>query len=171
MENISTYSLKKRTGYLLLNSAILTFIYFVPAISHLLNIPIYLYDPMRVMLFIGLIFSSKNNSYLIALSLPFFSYIISSHPSIIKSSIITVELLLNVFLFYWLKEKFSNHFIIPMLSIVLSKIVYYLLKFILISFAFIEGDVISTPIYFQIITIIILNISTFGINFYRDKKI
>ncbi len=50
----------------------LTFIYFVPAISHLLSFPLYLVEPMRVMLIIAIAHTTKRNAYLIALTLPVF---------------------------------------------------------------------------------------------------
>jgi len=170
MENTIAYSYKKNIRYLLFDAGALSFIYFVPALSHLLNIPVYLYDPMRLMLFLSLTFSSRNNSFIIALSLPFFSYLISSHPSVIKSALIAVELSLNVFLFYLFVEMLTNKFTAAFLSIVISKVIYYLLKFALISFAFLEGDLISTPIYIQFFVAIVLSLSIFGLSLFRNNK-
>lgn len=167
MENVIAF--KKNFWYLFLDAGALAFIYFVPALSHLLDIPLYLFEPMRIMLFLALAFSSKNNSYVIALSLPLFSFLISAHPSVIKSIMITIELCLNVFLFYWLVEKFSNQFWPAFISIVLSKILYYLLKFVLISFVLLDGNLISTPVYIQIIVSIVLSIFIFSMFSLRNK--
>lgn len=170
MENIITNSFKKNIWYLFLDAGALAFIYFVPALSHLFNIPVFLFDPMRIMLFLTFAFSSRNNSYLIAFSLPLFSFLISSHPSLAKSALIAVELSLNVFLFYWLVEKLSNQFWAAFLSIILSKVLYYFLKFVFISFVLLEGDLISTPIYIQIVVTIILSITIFGVDLLRNKS-
>ena len=155
-QNISVSSLQLNTKSLILDLFALAFIYFVPTISHLLNIPIYLVEPMRIMLILAIAHTSKNNAYLIALTLPLFSFLISSHPNIFKALIMTMELLLNVWLFYKLSTK-VNQFVAILSSIVISKIVYYLLKFGLISFAVLQTGLISTPIYLQVITSIVFS--------------
>lgn len=129
----------------------LAFIYFVPTISHLLNVPLYLVEPMRIMLILAIAHTSKRNAYLLALTLPLFSFLISAHPNVFKALIITLELMLNVWLFYTLSTK-VNQFIAIFSSIIISKIVYYLLKFGLISFAVLQTGLISTPLYLQLIT-------------------
>src|SRR5690606_22988178 len=134
------------------------------------NIPIYLLEPMRIMLFVILIFSSRNNAYIIAFSLPLFSFLVSSHPSIIKSVLITVELCINVFLFYTFAEMMRNKFTAAFLSIILSKIVYYLLKFALISLLLIQGDLISTPIYLQAVVAVGLSFLVFGAGLLKGEK-
>lgn len=134
----------------------LAFIYFVPTISHLLNIPLYLVEPMRIMLILALAHTSKKNAYLLALTLPLFSFLISSHPNIFKVLLITLELMLNVWLFYKLSTKVNN-FIAIFSSIIISKVVYYLLKFGLISFAVLQTGLISTPLYLQLITTVVFS--------------
>jgi hypothetical protein len=42
-------------------------------------------------------------------------------------------------------------------AIVISKLVYYLLKFLLISFAVLGPGLIATPVYLQIITSIVFS--------------
>lgn len=130
----------------------LTFIYFVPALSHLLNVPIYLVEPMRIMLILAMVHTSKRNAYLIALTLPLFSFLISSHPNIYKGIIMTTELVLNVWLFFEISKRVSNQFVSMISAIVISKLVYYLMKFALISLAILESGLISTPVYLQVIT-------------------
>jgi hypothetical protein len=135
----------------------LAFIYFVPALSHLFNVPIYLIEPMRIMLILAMVHTTKTNAYLIALTLPLFSFLISSHPNIFKGMIITAELLLNVWLFFEISKRITNKFLSMLSAIVISKLVYYLLKFGLISFAVLESGLISTPIYLQVITSVIFS--------------
>lgn len=170
MQSIYALTDNKNIRHLLLDAGALAFIYFVPALTHLLNVPVYLFEPMRIMLFIAIAFSSRNNTYLIALSLPVFSYLISSHPSIIKTGLITVELSINVFLYFSLVGVLGNKFSAAFLSIMFSKIIYYLLKFALISFAFMEGDLISTPVYIQLIVATVLSLLMFGFSFRRTDK-
>jgi len=141
---------------IILDILALAFIYFVPTISHLLNVPVYLVEPMRIMLILALAHTSKKNAYLLALTLPLFSFLISSHPNIFKALIMTLELLLNVWLFYKLSTK-VNQFVAIFSSIVISKVVYYLLKFGLISFAVLQTGLISTPLYLQLITTVVFS--------------
>ena len=126
-------------------------IYLIPSLSHLLNFPVYLVEPMRLVIILALVHTSKANAFIIAVTLPLFSFLISSHPSLVKASLMTTELLLNVFLFFVLYKNFSNKFLVAFTSILLSKIYYYLIKILLINFALLGGDLFATPIFIQII--------------------
>lgn len=154
--NIGLSISKLNTRSIVLDILALAFIYFVPTISHLLNVPLYLVEPMRIMLILAIAHTKKKNAYLIALTLPLFSFLISGHPNIFKAVIITMELLLNVWLFYELTKR-TNQFVAMLSSIILSKIFYYLLKFGLISFAVLQTGLISTPIYLQVITSLVFS--------------
>ena len=151
MENTSVHPLSiSKIKYIIFNLLALLFIYLVPAISHLLSFPVYYLEPMRIMLILAIVHTSRKNAYLIALTLPLFSMLISAHPALVKTSLITGELLLNVWLFFFF-EKMSNKTLAIFLSIIVSKIFYYLVKFILITSVLMSGDLISTPMYIQII--------------------
>ncbi len=112
---------------------------------------------MRIALVVALIHTSKKNSFLIALTLPLFSFLISSHPQFIKSFLLSAELLLNLAFFFLLKEKIKNVFTSMLASIIISKAIYYLLKFTFISFALLDDSLFSTPYYFQVISAILLS--------------
>jgi len=132
-------------------------IYLVPSVSHLFSFPVYYIEPMRIMLILAIAHTTRKNAYLIALTLPVFSMLISAHPSLIKTSLITGELILNVWLFFFLSEKLSNKVLGMFSSIVLSKLIYYLIKYLLINTALMTGNLISTPIYIQLIMLFILS--------------
>ena len=156
MENVLAHplSILKIKSYVFDLIALLA-IYLVPAVSHLLSFPVYYIEPMRIMLILAIVHTSRRNAYLIALTLPIFSLLLSAHPSLIKTSLITGELLLNVWLFFFLSEKFSNKTLSIFLSIIASKIFYYLVKFFLITSVILTGELISTPIYIQIIVLFV----------------
>lgn len=154
--NIGLSISKLNTKSIVLDIFALAFIYFVPTISHLLNIPLYLVEPMRIMLILAIVHTSKKNAYIIALTLPLFSFLISAHPNIFKVLLITAELVLNVWLFFELSKR-TNKFVAMLSSILISKIFYYLLKFGLISFAILQTGLISTPIYLQLITSVVFS--------------
>jgi len=157
MENI-TALVKSKEGIksILLDVTALAFIYFVPAISHMFSIPFYLFEPMRIMLILSMAHSGKLNNYLIAFSLPLFSLLISSHPSFEKAILLTAELVLNVWLYYEFSKKF-NGFFSALLAIGIGKVFYYGLKYVFISLGLLDGDLVTTPIYLQIITMAVLS--------------
>lgn len=134
------------------NFTAVLFIFFVPALSHLTALPIYLIEPMRLAVILAVVHTSKRNAFIVALTLPIFSFLVSAHPVFIKSFLIMAELILNVALFFFIKEKIKNDFISMLFSISVSKTFYYSVKLILINSLLINGDLISTPIYIQLIT-------------------
>ena len=146
-------------------------IYLVPAISHLFSFPVYYLEPMRIMLVLAIVHTSRKNAYLIALTLPLFSLLVSAHPSIIKSSLITGELLVNVWLFFLLSEKISNKMLSMLLSITVSKIFYYVLKFLLINSVIMNGNLFSTPVYIQIVMLFLLSGYVYLISYRRRDSL
>lgn len=141
----------------LFNLAAIVGIYLVPTISHFFSIPVYMIDPMRIIILLSVIHTSNRNAYLIALTLPLFSFLISSHPVAVKSLLITSELVLNIWLFYEIYKKLSNKFAVMFISILVSKIYYYLAKSILVSTGIQQGELFSTPVYLQIAIALILS--------------
>jgi len=144
--------------YIAFNTIALAFIYFVPTISHLLSFPMYLIEPMRIALILAMVHTTKVNAYVLALTLPLFSFLVSGHPILYKMVIISGELLLNVWFFYLIYSKSKNAFASIFSSIILSKAIYYLAKFSLIALVFKSNDsIISTPIYIQIATTLVFS--------------
>lgn len=128
----------------------LSVIYLVPVFSHLFAVPIYYAEPMRLMLVLSIMFTSKRNAFIIAATMPLFSMMVSGHPIFYKALIMSGELLLNVSVYFFLVEKIKNKFSSMALSILFSKAAYYGLKILLINLALIGGDLIATPIIFQL---------------------
>lgn len=136
----------------------LVFIYFLPVISGFIDFPLYLVDPMRMMIILALAHTNKSNSYFLAILLPLFSFFIGGHPYFLKTSIILLELLLNIYLFYYLLSKIKNPFFSMLISIIVCKAFYYGLKFLLINLTLIEGSLLSTPFKYQIITAVVFSL-------------
>ncbi len=139
----------------------LAFIYFIPTMAHFFSFPLYYADPMRIVLILCLAHTSKSNTFIIALTLPVFSFIIASHPSMYKSLLIASELLLNLYLFYFISQKLKNVFGSMLISIALSKIFYYLAKYLFITAGLIEGELVSTPIWIQAIAAALFSLYAF----------
>lgn len=153
MESVlSLFKTQRKIKSIIFDILALSFIYFVPAISHMLSFPVYLIEPMRIMLILSLAHTGRNNAFIIALTLPLFSFLISSHPSGLKTAIIAFELILNVWLYFLLAEKLRNEFAAMLLSITASKIAYYAVKYMFLSAGLMSGELVTTPIYIQVIT-------------------
>ncbi len=129
----------------------IAFIYLVPTISHMLSIKLYLLEPMRLMLILAMVHTRPRNAYVLALTLPFFSYILSAHPLLVKSALIAVELSVMVFLFYFLVRRIHSLAAI-FASIWISKLLYYLLKYAAISTVLPAEPLVGTPLQLQLLT-------------------
>jgi len=158
MEKVfSVVDLKSNIKTYLIDFSLLLLIYFLPALSHLFAFPIYYLDPMRIALVVALVHTSKKNAFIIALTLPLFSFLISAHPQILKSFLLSAELIINLSLFFLFKEKIKNVFTSLFLSIFISKVIYYSLKLTVIYFALLNDKLFSTPVYFQLGSALILS--------------
>lgn len=151
---------------ILIDISALVFIYLVPTLSHMLSLPVYLIEPMRLMLVLALVHTNRQNCYLLALTMPLFSFIISGHPLFAKMFLIAAELSLNVFLFYLLSKRMKSIFPAIFLSILLSKVFYYLLKFVFIQLALINTGLVATPLLVQVLMAIVF--SCYATIFYKN---
>ena len=161
--NSSSYQVKTYIYDLL---AVL-FIYIVPTISHLLNFPLYVFDPMRIAVLLALIHTNRKNAYTIALTLPLFSFLIASHPIALKSLLITAELTLNIWFFLQLSKFISNSFLAMFISIAFAKFFYYSLKYILVSSALLTESLVDTSLFVQFA--VALTISIYCYILFRKK--
>jgi hypothetical protein len=161
MEGVINNSIANKSKIIIYDFIALSIIYLIPTLSHIFNFPIYYLDPMRLMVFFVIIHTDKKNSYLIAATLPLVSFIASSHPVFIKSLTMSVELLLNVWLYYEFSKMFKNKFIPAALSILVSKVIYYGVKYFLVSIALLSTSIISTPLHFQIAVLLFISAYAF----------
>ncbi len=148
----TSIALNRKLLQALFDLAAITFIYFIPAISHMLSFPIYLLEPMRIVLILALVHTHKINALVLAATLPFFTFLISGHPILPKAILISGELVINVILFFAIANQVKSKFTAILTSIILSKLVYYLAKFILIQVAVLEMGLISTSLWIQAAT-------------------
>lgn len=138
----------------------LAFIYFVPAFSHMLGLKLYLIEPMRLMLIFALAHTHKRNAFILAFTLPLFSFVISAHPVLLKTGLISLELMLNVGLFYFLMKRMHVLGAI-FASIWASKLIYYGLKYLAVLTIWPGDSLISTPLYIQLISSSVFSIYLF----------
>lgn len=146
-------------GKWLFNLIALLIVYLLPAIAEITKLPLYNLEPLRLLLILSIAHTSEKNTYFLAIALPAFSLIISGHPYLVKTILLAADLLINAFLFYRFSKYISTSHVglIMLMSIVLSKIIYYLSKFILIYFNVITGDLITTPVFVQLLVALIFS--------------
>ena len=161
---------KTRAGVYLFDILALAVIYLLPTFSHLISFPLYLIEPMRIAIIFSVIFTNRTNAFIIAFTLPAFSWVVSSHPEGFKMFLMTTELALNVYLFYILRNKFGDSAIWIAVSILLAKGYYYLGKFVLVQFSLISGDFVATPLLIQLGVLIGLTIIYFAVTAIMKKK-
>lgn len=152
----------KKINYrtLFIDAIVLLIVYSIPAYSHFLPIPIYYFDPMRLLLLGSyLLTRSNSNSIILAVSLPLFTSIISDHPPLFKAILISIELLVNILiLIQLLKTSKIHHSIALVASIVFSKVIYYAFKYLFIKIGLITGELITTDLWTQAGTILIITL-------------
>jgi len=163
MDNTKTLRLETIWSRMLFYTAGLVLVYLTPMLSHLLVLPFYYLEPMRIVVILSLIYTGRFNSYILALTLPAFSYLVSGHPLFYKAGLMTGELLLNILIFDLLSNKMKNIFLITFSSIILSKMIYYSAKYILISYGLLSESFVSTPLIIQLFLSIILGLYLFYI--------
>jgi hypothetical protein len=167
----SNYLLSSTAKIAITDVLALTAVYFIPSFVHSTNIPLYYFEPMRLLLFAALLLSRSNiNAYFLAVTLPLVSTILPPHhPPFYKAVIMSAELLVNVACFVWtIKKTKWPPFILFFACTVISKFFYYLLKFICIKQGLIKGDLITTDIGTQLITLSAL--SFLFVIFYKREK-
>jgi len=158
MKTSLTLSLSKvPVNGIIVDMIALAFIYFSPTLAHLFSFPVYMIEPMRLMLILAIVHSGKKNSILLALTLPLFSFAVTSHPVFIKMLIITAELLANVFLFYFLSGKIRNSFTAMFLAIIASKIFCYLLYLVAFPISFVVAEADPSFLGIQLLTTLLFS--------------
>lgn len=124
----------------------------VPALSHAAAYPVYMFDPMRLLIFAAILWSGRRNALVMALWLPLLSMLTSGHPVFPKVVLIQGELVLNVLVFYGLARGTDRFVLAAAVSVVASKAAYYVAKFLLIRTALLGGDLVATPPLYQLAT-------------------
>ena len=142
----------------------------LPLVSHILPVPLYYLEPMRLLVLSSfLIYNDKRNAFILAAVLPLVSFIVTGHPIILKMMVMVFELTFNVAIFCYLIRK-VNVFISVFLSIIISKLFYYGLKYLVIYYGFLSMELVTTPIYIQLITAVGVSV-LFLLLFDKQRKI
>lgn len=134
--------------------------YALPAVSHLLPIPLYLLEPMRIAMLLAFIFTRSTwNAVAMGITIPVFSFLTAGHPQLIKALLISAELAVNIGVFVVLYRRYNVHAsLVLMASILVSKVAYYLLKYVAIAFGVLDDRLISTGIYQQLLALAVISL-------------
>ena len=179
-----TASTSKALNIGITDAGALLLIYLVPTLSHLTAIPFYLLDPMRIAV-LGALLCTRNwkNSLMLAITLPLFSAMIGAHPIFPKCLLIAAELSVNVLLFAWFisligKRQTTNSAnanaaglrfgSAAFVSILLSKLLYYGLKAMVLSAGLMQMELVSTAIWIQVLVAIALS-AGFALVFSKNR--
>jgi hypothetical protein len=157
METTIIPSSQLRYSAAITNIAALAFVGIVPAASHLFKIPIYYIEPMRIMLVLALLYSSRWNAFALAIVLPLFSFLLSGHPAPIKMMIIMAELLINAWLFLFFYQKSGKAFLSSVGSIIISKAFCYAMYLTVFSMAFVKAEAEMVFLFAQLILTLLLS--------------
>lgn len=137
--------------------------------SHSIGLPLYKLNPMHWVIYFAILFRKPAISSIVVLSfaLPFTSLLLTGHPLVFKSLIMSVELSIYGIMFISTIKYFN---LTPVFAFIISqvtgRIVYYGLKYILIKVELIDSFLVSTSIVFQLVVSGVLGIVLFLI----DKK-
>lgn len=130
---------------IVVDALLLTTACLVPTLSHLFAFPLYHLNPMLLVLLAGmLLVPDKRNALLLALLLPLVSMMAVGMPTPLKALCMMAELSAVVLI----SGRFSVQGFVPMLlAIIGGKVVYYLLKALLLA----PAVLVSTPVLTQLI--------------------
>jgi len=159
--DISSFCTRNVIKGILLDIIALVVVYFTPKFDQLVHFPFYMVEPMRLMVVLSIVHSSRANSYLLALSLPLFSWAVSGHPEFYKMLVMTGEITINVFLFYYLIRKIDSVFLPMIISIVVSKILCYIFYLVFFSMMFIREEAEPSFLIAQVISTLVFSFYIF----------
>ena len=157
---------------IIVDVCILSFVYFIPTLSHLTAIPFYYFEPMRIALFVSILFlRDRNNAYILAITLPLFSYLVAGHPVVVKNAIMAIELFVNVLILCRLLDRKISCFLSCFLAILVSKLIYYGLKYTAISVGWLNSGLIDTSVFVQISIAFLLSLLFWVVYYNRNNQV
>ena len=165
---LATFGKHKTT--FLIDVALLAALYFLPSLSHITALPLYMLEPMRVALIIALLFTNRANAYFIAFTIPLASAMITGHPTPFKALLMGIEFSVLVACYSYLVQIVRiPAFAALTAAIVISKLLYYTMKYAALGAGLLTGNLVSTPLQTQLI-LAIGTAAIFGFIEYSRKR-
>ncbi len=143
----------------LVDFIILAGIYGMVSFAHLIPFPLYKLEPMKLFLLVAILYSSRGNALFMALTIPLVSTATSGHPVFPKNLIISLELMVFAGILTATSlqhQKIPQRFLAALLA---SKIVYYLVKGLVIYAGWMSMSLFSTSLQVQLLGALLVFIS------------
>ena len=126
-------------GRIAVDGALLALACLIPAASHALALPLYMLNPMLALLLVGvLLHCDWRHALVLAVLLPVVSCLVVGMPTTAKAVCMVAELATVAAMFGWLQRKWVVWPAV-MTAIVAGKVVYYLLKAVVLAPAVLVG--------------------------------
>lgn len=138
-------SIHLSTKALLIDAILLTLACVAPAVSHMFALPLYKFNPMLLMLLVGMtLVSCKWNAYLMAVAMPLLSCAIVGMPPLSLALLMAVEMTTVVFFYVWI-SRYTSKFLAMMSAMIWGRVFYYILKAAILK----PTVLASTPLWLQ----------------------
>jgi len=124
--------------------------------SHVIPIPLYKMDPMKIFLMVAIVYSSRGNALFMAVSLPLISTLSVGHPIFPKNLIISAEMVIFAGLISTPALSRYGKLAQFLSAILISKLAYYVIKFLFISTGALQMSLFSTPFAIQGMSVLVL---------------
>ncbi len=141
---------RQNIATLLIDLAILAGIYGMVSFSHLIAFPIYKLEPMKLFLLVAILFSSRGNALFMAVTIPLTSTFLSGHPIFPKNLLIGIELMVFAGMLTSSSSLLNSTTYKLLAALILSKLVYYGSKALIIALGWINMNLFSTSLTIQI---------------------
>lgn len=154
-----TISIERLRPAILFDLLAAVIVYFLPALAHVTTIPFQLLEPFRLLVLFSLIVQNhKENACVLAITLPLFSFWVSGHPILMKVVLMSLEMLMNVLLYIFIGQWTKIPFWRILISIVLSKLFYYLIKFVFVAVGLLSMSLVSTSLIIQLVVALFISL-------------
>lgn len=164
MKDMTNTRTRSVAGLLLIDAALVVAACMVPAVSHVVALPLYMLNPMLAMLLAGMLVGKDwRNGLLLALLMPAVSCFVTGMPAPAKMLCMAAELATVAALFGVLSRRWK---VLPavLVSVLAAKVVYYALKALIIS----PAALVGTNMWLQIAVVLLWG-GLFAM-FYSRKK-
>lgn len=137
------------------DALLLTAACLVPVASHAFSLPLYQLNPMALCLLLGMaLVGDRRNGVLLAVLMPVVSMLVTGMPVPAKCLCMVAELLTIVAVYALMSNRIR-----PLLSVLTAmlcgKVVYYLLKALIIS----QAVLVGTSVWLQMATIVVYGLA------------
>lgn len=147
----TTVKTKAIGRYAIMDAALIAAACLIPAVSHLTALPLYMLNPMLLLLLAGILLGKDwRNALVLAVLMPVVSCLVVGMPAAPKMVCMVAELATVAGLFHLLSRRWA---VLPavLVSVVAAKVVYYALKAVIVAPAVLVG----TEWWMQVIAVLL----------------